>query len=474
VIVPGRPAEPIRVSRPRYLFVTGRLAESLVRRVVAEVAEQAGFDYEVAVVGISVAALMHVSLIRRRLQVPDEVEIVVVPGWVQGDLATLDETFRAKFERGPKDILDLPDHFGLGPRKKADLSAYDIAILAEINHAPRMTDAAIVEMAARFRSSGADLIDVGCIPGESWPRTGDVVRLLRSEGHRVSIDSFDQTEVEAAVEAGAELLLSTNSQNAEWASKLGIELVVIPDQPSDMDSLGRTIELLQARGTKFRIDPILEPIGFGFAASMARYYEARRRWPDLSMMMGIGNLTELSEADTSGMNLLLAGFCQELKIDSVLTTEVINWARSAVQEFDHARRLVKYACDKRTLPKHLDSSLVMLRDPRLKRLGEAELNRIASEIQDPNFRIFVEAGEIHVMNRDGHWRGRDAFDLFQAFQAKSPVDPAHAFYLGYELCKAVTALTLGKNFQQDQALRWGFLTVEEKSIHDREDAPLTP
>ena len=41
------------------------------------------------------------------------------------------------------------------------------------------------------------------------------------------------------------------------------------------------------------------------------------------------------------------------------------------------------------------------------------------------------------------------------------IDPSHAFYLGYELAKAVTALTLGKNYVQDQALRWGFLTVPE-------------
>ena len=29
------------------------------------------------------------------------------------------------------------------------------------------------------------------------------------------------------------------------------------------------------------------------------------------------------------------------------------------------------------------------------------------------------------------------------------------------MAKAVTALTLGKNYTQDQALRWGFLTVPE-------------
>ena len=94
----------------------------------------------------------------------------------------------------------------------------------------------------------------------------------------------------------------------------------------------------------FRIDPILEPIGFGFAASLGRYLEVRRRYPDAEMMMGVGNLTELTDVDSAGRQRRCSpGFCQELGIRSVLTTEVINWCRSAVREFDLARRLVYHA-----------------------------------------------------------------------------------------------------------------------------------
>jgi hypothetical protein len=50
-------------------------------------------------------------------------------------------------------------------------------------------------------------------------------------------------------------------------------------------------------------------------------------------------------------------------------------------------------------------------------------------------------------------------------ESREAVDPSHAFYLGYEMAKAVTALTLGKNYTQDQALRWGFLSVPETSAH---------
>jgi hypothetical protein len=42
------------------------------------------------------------------------------------------------------------------------------------------------------------------------------------------------------------------------------------------------------------------------------------------------------------------------------------------------------------------------------------------------------------------------------------VDPSHAFYLGFELAKALTALTLNKRYEQDEALRWGMHTRPEK------------
>lgn len=458
-------------DRERILFVTGRFAQHAVHGAVADAAALFDFDYEITILPITVAALMHAGWVRRKLQIDRAFDRVIVPGWCQGDLAELSDAYGMPFERGPKDIRDLREYFGGAASTAVDLSRSDIEILAEINHAPRMTDRQLLDLAAHYRDSGAEIIDLGCIPGESWGRAGDVTRLLRAEGFRVSIDSFERAEVEAAVSAGAELVLSANSSNRDWASRLDAELVAIPDDPADLDSLNDTIELLSARGTRFRIDPIIEPIGYAFAASLARYYEARRRWPQCEVMMGIGNITEMVEVDSAGVNVLLAAICQELGIRSVLTTEVINWARTAVAEFDRARRLVKYAIDERTVAKRIGAGLVMLRDERLREYGAAELQALANQLTDPNYRIFVERGEIHVMNRDGYWRGRDPFELFDRFTAGSkPLEPSHAFYLGYELSKAVTALTLGKQYTQDQALQWGILTVPETSAIERRHA----
>ena len=443
----------------RILFVTGRLAESAIRRVLTEIEQNAELDCDVQVLGISVAALMHVDWVSRKLEISGTFDRVILPGWCQGNLRQLEEQFNLPFELGPKDLFDLPRYLSGQKRQPPDLSKYDIEILAEINHAPRMSDAEIVAISRHFADSGADLIDLGCIPGENWSRAADVTRLLIAEGHRVSIDSFERREVESAVTAGAELVLSCNQGNVEWLCELDAELVAIPETPFEVAHLEATIETLDKKNARFRIDPIIEPIGFGFASSLHRYYEARQRWPNVEIMMGIGNITELTEVDSAGVNVLLAAICQELKIHSVLTTEVINWAKSSVREFDLARRHVRYAVEGKSLPKHIDSRLVLLRDTAQRELGEQILVELAAQLKDPNYRIFAERGELHVMNRDGYWRGTNAFELFARVRsaATNPLDEGHAFYLGYELCKAATALVLGKTYIQDQSLRWGFL-----------------
>jgi dihydropteroate synthase-like protein len=452
------------------LFVTGKLAEPALRRVVGELATQVGFEPHVAVLPITVAALMTTNWVARHLpQPPPKVDRVVLPGFCRGDVEEVSRAAGAPAARGPLDLRDLPEFFGARSGPPPGYGAFDIEILAEINHAPTKSPDAILAEARRYRAGGADVIDLGCDPGATWGGAGDAVRALKAEGFRVSIDSFNPGEVEAALAAGAELVLSVNGTNVEHARRWherfpGVEVVAIPDTPGDLDGLARTADALRATGVKHRLDPILEPIGFGFAASLGRYAEARRRFPDAEIMMGVGNLTELTDADTAGINVLLAGFCQELGVRSVLTTEVINWARSAVREFDLARRLVFHAVREGVLPKRLEPNLVVLRDPKLHEQGEEALKELAARVTDRNYRIFAERGEIHVLNGSLYLRGSDPFALFARLAAADPkLDASHAFYLGYEFAKAVTALTLGKNYAQDQALRWGFLTLPETS-----------
>ena len=444
-------------------FVTGRLAEHSLRKVLAEMAPNVGFDFSIEVLGITVAALMTTDWVAKRIHIPAQAERVVLPGYCSGDLEPVQRLTPAPVERGPKDLRELPQWFG--QHRADDYGRYDIEILAEINHAPRMTADDILRQAADLAAQGADVIDLGCNPGETWSGIGDVVRMLRSEGYRVSIDSLNPAEIALAARAGAELVLSVNSSNREEAADWDCEVVAVPDVPATLDGLDETIDCLAAAGVPLRIDPVIEPIGFGFARSLGRYLAIRDRYPDAEMMMGVGNLTELTDVDSAGVNALLLGFCQEVGIRSILTTQVINWARTSVRECELARRLAYYAVTHHSLPKHVEPRLVMLRDPQLLSFGADELARLAGSLKDENFRIFAEGGRLHILAAGLHLQGDDPFELFDQLQTsgRGRLDLGHAFYLGYEMAKAVTALTLGKQYRQDQALDLGFLTRSERS-----------
>ncbi|MBL9084573.1 MAG: dihydropteroate synthase [Planctomycetales bacterium] len=457
------------MTREHIQFVTGRLAEFSLRKTLEPLAKQVGFDYTVDVLHITVAALMSPQWIAKRVARVPEATRVLVPGYCAGDLQSIVKACGKPVERGPKDLRDLPAFFGRKPPAAEDYGKYDIEIIAEINHAPRLSRGTMLAQARAIRADGADLIDIGCEPGQAWSDVGDIVRMLRDEGLRVSIDSMNPVEIAAAAKNGAELVLSVNSHNRAAAADWGIEVVVVPDDPSTLTGLDDTIEYVAGKGIPLRIDPILEPIGFGFAQSLGRYLDIRRRYPDAEMMMGIGNLTELTDADSAAMNVLLLGFCQELGIRSVLTTQVINWARTCVKECAAARQLVHYAVATRNLPKRVDNRLVMLRDPRRFEHGPEALAQLTEQIRDDNVRIFAERGELHVVSAGLHLQGVDPFDLFEDLLARRPagLDAGHAFYLGFEMAKALTALTLDKDYRQDQALDWGLLTRPEESHRER-------
>ncbi len=455
------------VKSEKIAFVTGTLAESALRRETEHLAAETGIDPIVVVLNIQVAALMTAPWVQKKLDLPGDraIDRVILPGYCRGDLEPLSRKLGVTVQRGPRQIHDLPTMFGRQSETPHEYGSYDIEILAEINDAARLSLEDTLCEADQLRSAGADVIDVGCDPNverPAWAGLSDTIRALRERGLRASVDSFHPVEVAAACDAGAELVLSVNATNREQACEWGTEVVAIPDTPEDLDSLDRTIEFLESNGVPFRVDPIVEPIGFGFAAALGRYLETRRRHPSVPIMMGIGNMTEMTEVDSAGVNALLIGFCQELKIHSVLTTQVINWSRSTVREIDVARRVMHHAVTHQTLPKHLDCGLVMLRDPKLHPVDAQELADLADRLTDRNIRIFADArrGSLHAMNDRVHAADEDPFALFEKLGID---DASHAFYLGYEMAKAVTAMRLGKNYVQDEPLSWGLLSEKAKS-----------
>ncbi len=449
--------------KDHYHFVTGRLAEGAVREIVDQLSHQHSFAYSIGVMPITVAALMTPRWLKRHLIVPPQATHLIVPGYLENGSAELSAAIEIPVICGPKDCRAIPELFG-GMRRQDDFGEQDIDIIAEINHAPRSAIAEIVRIGKRLRDDGADVIDFGCDPSTRCATIGDYIAALVDEGLRVSVDTFDSWEAAEATRRGASLVLSVNSTNRNEAVDWGCEVVAIPDIPGDEKSFEKTIDFLTDRGVRFRLDPILEPIGAGFTDSLLRYAATRNKYPDAAMMMGIGNLTELTDVDSAGLNMMLIAVCQELQVRSVLTTQVINWARSSVRECDLARRLVHYAVRHGVPPKRLADGLVMLRDAKLRPFATSTLASLAESIKDNNYRIFAQDNELHLIAAGLHLSDDDPFRLFERLMKEAiskNVDAGHAFYLGYEMAKASIALNLGKQYTQDQALDWGILTKPE-------------
>ena len=467
-------------SRPteHLVFVTGKLAHARLEKV-AKTLPAERFAWSIADAGVKVAALMTEEIIKRRVEIPDGATRIVLPGRCRASPEVLSRHFKLPVERGPDEIVDLPAFLGLAGRK-VDLSKHALRIFAEIVDASKMTVDQVVAKGRDLASRGADVIDLGGLPDTPFPHLEDCVLGLKESGLKVSVDSFSLDELTRGAMAGADFLLSLNEETLDLAFEIDAVPVLVPMKPDDMPSLDRAIERMELAGLPYMADPILEPIHFGFVESITRYNDVRNRWPQIEMMMGTGNLTELTEADSLGVTALLAGMCSELSIRNVLIVQVSNHTRRTVEEHDAARRVMYAAKSDAALPKGYGRELLALHDKRPFVQTPDEIAALAAEVRDPNYRIAVAEDGIHLYNRAIHKVGTDAMAFFSDLDVAS--DGAHAFYLGGELAKAETAFRLGKRYVQDEPLDWGCAadrdredtTAFKKAGHTRHSGPDAP
>ncbi|MDA8251820.1 MAG: DUF6513 domain-containing protein [Rhodospirillales bacterium] len=435
----------------RLLFLTGHLAEARLRRLLQGLAEPP-FAWQVLNVGVKVAALMTAPILRRRLPRPLPADRVILPGRAGVDAEALADEFGVPFVPGPDELADLPAFLGFGARP-ADLSCHDTRIFAEIVDAATQPLESLVARAAALRADGADVIDLGCRPGFAFPHLEDAVRALKAAGHRVSIDSGDPDELRRGALAGADVLLSLTEATLDVAEGTAAVPVLIPHAHGDLDSLLRAAALAQTRGMACLLDPILDPIHAGFTASLGRYARLRERLPRAELLMGTGNLTELTDADSSGVTALLLGICSELAIRNVLVVQVSPHTRRTVAEHDMARRIMHAARANGDLPRGYASGLLQVHDRRPFAASAADIADDAASVRDANWRIAVAPDGIHAFNGSRHEIGTEALAFFPALDVAR--DGAHAFYLGTELAKAQIAWRLGKRYAQDAPLDWG-------------------
>jgi dihydropteroate synthase-like protein len=432
------------------LFLTGHLARPRLEAVLNGM--DAGFAWKVLDIGVKVAALMTEDIIMRRLPQPVEADTIMLPGRCRADLDRLSDRFGVKFLRGPDELKDIPIYFGRA-RKAADMSKYDIQIFAEIVDASALSIDAIVSRAQDYVQKGANVIDLGCLPDTPFPHLEETIRALKEKGYKTSVDSADPDELLRGGKAGADYLLSLNEETVSIADQVAAIPVLIPKDHGDMASLYRAMDALDRKGRNYLVDPVLDPINFGFMRSLERYAELRRKRPEAEILMGTGNLTELTDADTTGITAVLLGIASELQIKNVLVVQVSPHTRRTVEEHDLARRIMYASRAEQDLPKDYADGLLALHARRPFPQEPEEIAEAARDVRDGNFRIEIAEDGIHIYNRDGHHLARDAFDLYPKLGVEK--DGAHAFYLGAELARAEIAWRLAKRYAQDEPLDWG-------------------
>ena len=410
------------------------------------------FEWSILDVGVKVAALMTEPILMRRLPRPLKADRVVVPGRCRADLARLTKEFERPFQRGPDELKDLPEFFGKAG-DPVDLSRHSLQIFAEIVDASQISLEAIVARAEILRAEGADVIDLGCLPDTPFPHLEDTVRELKGRGLAVSVDSADPDELRRGGIAGADYLLSLTEGNLAIAEETGARPVLIP-VPAWRSRLAfsRRRGRPEARLERYprcgyRSDP------FRLCQVALALSRGRARLPEAEMLMGTGNLTELTDADSVGVTALLLGICSELSIANVLTVHVSPHTRRTIQEHDAARRIMHAAAADHSLPRGYGRALLQVHDQKPFPYSSAEIAESSAQVKDDNYRIEAAEDGIHVYNRAGHFVAQDALALFDKLEVET--DGAHAFYLGAELTKAEIAFQLGKRYAQDEPLDWG-------------------
>ena len=440
----------------RILFLTGKLAERQLKRILDDM--KPDFSYRINQIGVSVAALMSENIIMRRIKQEQDVDKIIVPGKFRGDLDKLSKYFKIPVERGPEDLRHLPDYFGLDSYQN-NIEDYECMIFSEIVDASILNVSQIMDISKQYKKDGANIIDLGCMPDTYFPHLEEVIFKLKKEGFAVSVDSANSEELIRGGKAGADYLLSINEKNIFVLDEVQSTPVLIPNKSGDMSSLERLINKFLTKKKKFFADPILDPIHYGFLESISRYKELRKKFPKIDILMGIGNLTELTDCDSAGVTTVLMGLVSELNVKGVLVVQVSNHCRNAIKEADKARKLMFFAKSNQRLPIGIDKGLMCLREKKPSRLQKDEINYIKSLVKDKNYRILLSKDGINTFNSKIFLTGLDPFEFYDSLEVED--DSSHAFYLGVELARAQIAFQLGKNYNQDNELDWG-VAVEKK------------
>jgi dihydropteroate synthase-like protein len=355
---------------------------------------------------------------------------------------------------------------------------FPMRVLAEIANAPLLTDLELLTRAQYFVKSGADMIDIGMVAGETLDeRIPNMVKLLKNHlDVAVSIDSLNPVEIKSAVESGVDIVLSLDHGNWEEViphlEDKNIPAVILPTDfsknwvPETVDDRVKSIEELRQKCNKIDVlaDLILDPINSSSIVDsiMACHkFKEKNREP---VFFGVGNVTELLDSDSIGVNALLGGIAMELGASVLFTPEESGKTIGSVRELSITSDMMFLAKNRGSIPKDLGINMVLFKDKRKSEHINEDINVPVVNAEenykfkhDPagSFRIMVEHGKIkavhyHKMEPQIAVMGKTAKAVYDEILKRGLISRMeHATYLGSELERAEIASKVGKTYVQD-------------------------
>jgi dihydropteroate synthase-like protein len=475
----------------RILLATGRLAYPVVKEV-------SGDRADVLMLDVGVAAFITPKLLEKAISdIKDRYDLVLVTGLCGSDFSVLEKKLGVKIRLGPKHAYDIPlalqyadkiefshkisacqllttvkhenalndlDHLEKSAVAPFTLKGVKIGgtssmkVMAEVVDASRLSDADLVRKISGYGS--ADIIDLGIPLESSEDAVRHAVKVARSASLKpISVDTLIPEYIKAGIAEGANLVLSLAAANIEAVGPLiaekGVPVVIIPDDES-LDELLYNIKTAQKLGIRHILaDPVLSPIGRAVEA-IGRYREFRELMPEMPVFFGAGNITELMDADSIGINALLAGIAMELDASILFTTEASQKTMGSAEELKKACMMMALAKSRKSPPKDLGIDLLVIKEKRARR-DIIEPGTIIKAKRHPikldpagSFNVFVENGHIYAKSGDVTIVGDDAQSILDTIVDMNIVSMLdHAGYLGMELKKAELAIRFNRSYLQD-------------------------
>lgn len=466
----------------RLLLPTGRITEEVVRKAAA------GYDATVVVTGELASFLTPHHL--KALLADGSYDMVITSGMCTASFQKVEEETGVPVYRGPRHAADLSlilrvintielsreipaDDLLTSLRQKeaekkvklleteakGDFSIRGVKIgkgsrmkvLAEIMDAHRHPD--IRKKVTRFFEDGADIVDLG-FGFDATPE--DVRRVFEKISDLpgpLAADTQNPELIRAALPR-ADMILSLHDGNI---NEVGPDIaytraaaVIVPQE----QSFRETIEQAKNMGiTRLIADPLLQPAGSGFTGSLAGFLDY-----GCPLFFGAGNVTELIDADSIGINALLAAMAHELHAAIIFCSEHSDKTQGSIKEMRRATEMMLLTGE-RPYPKDLGIDLFCIkekrkrREPPLEYSGIVDAEQMPDDIQyDPrgNFRIGIEDGWIIAVRNGSAVRGKRWQDVLYTLLKQDAISLLdHSGYLGRELFKAELAIKFGRSFEQD-------------------------